>query len=403
MWDQEQWFDRAHNQFIDWFISGGFPAGVLYITLYLLSVWAIIRSDKLSIAEQAVLLGLFAGFAFNNLFVFDNLISAIYFWVLVAFAHGLVRHGLPKHLALTRPLSDHAVAIAAPIIGVVVLGAGWWLNVPGLVRAQTVVNGISPNNPQALTELGQALGSEGWPGGNQLGVQEVAEQIAQFASALNGSSQSPETVAQANALAADALQIILAQRPHDARLELFKGTFLASTGQRQASIDALKGALADSPTKQQILFQLAITSLNTGDATGALGYLKTAFDEAPDYGLARVLYASGFYYTGQNAAADALLIEGFGSTIADNTQLLQVYTDTKQWARAEAIWQLRITNNPHNASNYLGLAQVYFASGDKANTIAALQKISQIDPSQAVQMQQLITQIQNGTLKPPGQ
>jgi O-antigen ligase len=33
MFDQEQWFDRAHNEFLDWLIAGGLPAFFLYISL----------------------------------------------------------------------------------------------------------------------------------------------------------------------------------------------------------------------------------------------------------------------------------------------------------------------------------------------------------------------------------
>ena len=72
MYDQEQWFDRAHNQFLDWLVDGGLPAFVLYVSFFVLIVLAIVRSE-LAVPEQAVLLGLLAAYAFNNLFVFDDL------------------------------------------------------------------------------------------------------------------------------------------------------------------------------------------------------------------------------------------------------------------------------------------------------------------------------------------
>jgi O-antigen ligase len=45
MYDQEQWFDRTHNEFLDWFVSGGIPAALLYILLFVFAVWAIVRSQ----------------------------------------------------------------------------------------------------------------------------------------------------------------------------------------------------------------------------------------------------------------------------------------------------------------------------------------------------------------------
>jgi thioredoxin-like negative regulator of GroEL len=61
---------------------------------------------------------------------------------------------------------------------------------------------------------------------------------------------------------------------------------------------------------------------------------------------------------------------------------------------------MRIDKSPKNADYHLGLAQVYFTMGDKEKTIAELQAIIAIDPNQAGQIGPLITQIQDGTLKP---
>ncbi len=108
----------------------------------------------------------------------------------------------------------------------------------------------------------------------------------------------------------------------------------------------------------------------------------------------------GEYYAGNTAAADAVLVQTFGSTVVDNTTLLGLYTQTKQYNRAEAIWQLRIKNSPTNVQDYLGLAGVYYQAGDKTNTIATLQKLITIDPADAGQIQQLITQVQSGATHP---
>ncbi len=74
MYDQEQWFDRTHNEFLDWLISGGIPAFLLYISLFVLAVWAIVRSE-LAVPERAVFLGLLAAYGFSNLTVFHDLMS----------------------------------------------------------------------------------------------------------------------------------------------------------------------------------------------------------------------------------------------------------------------------------------------------------------------------------------
>lgn len=403
MWSQEQWFDRAHNQFLDWLVAGGFPAFALYIALFALAAWAIIRADRLSVPEQAALLGLLAAYAFNNLFVFDNLTSSIYFFIILAFAHSMSRRELPGALWLSRPASEHTVAIAAPIVLIVVAVGGWALNAPGMARAQVLVGTLQTASQDAtngLTGYKRALGDSAWPGG-PLGYQEVVEQLINYASNTIAPSSVAVQVKQdyysATLAAANAL---MSQRKSDARLELFLSGFDSQFGQGQDALVHAQKALALSPGKQQILFQVGLTYLNTGDKVKALAAFKQAYDEAPANDQARVFYAAGHYYNGNIPAGDALLSERFGSPIADNDQLLQIYGNLKMYDRVIAIWKLRVAKNPKDQNTNLGLASAYFAAGDKANTLAQLKKMMQDNPASAGQIQPIIDQINNGTLKP---
>ena len=421
MYTQEQWFDRAHNQFLDWLIAGGFPAFLLYLSLFGLMVWAIIRSDELSVPEQAILLGLLAGYAFNNLTVFDDLSSSIYFFTLLALTHGLSRRELPRWMFMSRPVGDRGVAVVAPFAIVGVIFCIWLLNVPGMARAENLLSAImqqvpvsdgqghvigAPKDPkQNLADFKVALGPNVWPG-TGIGLQETTEQLMQFSSA-QASSQSvdPSVKKDTHDLAESAGIAINNQRKHDARLELFMGAFYDAFGQYTQAIQYLNRALADSPAKQQIMFELGVADLNSGNKQGALPVLKQAFTEEPAYKDARILYAAGLYYTGDIPSGDQLLLsgpkdEGFGTVLVDDQRLLQVYTNTKMYDRVIGIWKNRVAAAPKDAQQLVGLAAAYFAQGDKANTIATLQAAGKLDPTLAQQAQSLITQIQNGTLKP---
>ncbi len=415
MYGQEQWFDRAHNQFLDWLIAAGLPAFLLYISFFALAAWAIIRSDALEVPEQAVLLGLLAGYTFNNLFVFDDLMSSVYFFTILAFAHGLSSKKLPSKMFLSRQGSDHLVAVLAPIVAVVVVVGGWALNAPGIARAEGLLSALmtqtpvsngnggitgAPKDPKLnVSEFASVLGTTAWPG-TPLGRQEATEQLLQFAStAFTSSSVDPSVKQSAFLLAQDAGQTLLAQRKHDARLELFMGGFYDAAGQTAQAQDALKQALADSPKKQQIMFEEGVSYLNSGDIKDALPVLQAAFTEDTSYTDARILYVAGLFYANDNAAADALLQQGFGTTTVDDARLLQVFTTTKQYARVIAIWQLRVSKTPTDAQAHVGLASAYFTSGNKPAAITELQRAAQLSPSLAGQIQGIITQIQNGTLK----
>ena len=89
LYTQEQWFDRAHNEFLDWLTQGGLPAFLLYIALFGSVVWTLWRSP-FSRAEQIALTALLAGYAFHDLFVFDNIVSYILFFAVAAMVDGTV-------------------------------------------------------------------------------------------------------------------------------------------------------------------------------------------------------------------------------------------------------------------------------------------------------------------------
>ncbi len=415
MYSQEQWFDRAHNQFLDWLIAAGTPAFLLYISLFILSAWYVIRSRVISVPEQAVLLGLLAGYAFNNLFVFDDLMSSVYFFSMLAFAHSLLGAKLPGSIRLSKPVSDKMVAVVAPIVVVVLFTGMWMLNMPGLARAQNLVSAlmtqqavtnaqgvtsIVPKDPKANFQQFQiAFGQNVWPG-TPMGKQEVVEQLFQYAtSAAGASSVDPSLKQDIYTFTNTAAQSILTERKHDARLELFYGSVLDAFGQHPAALQVYAQALADSPKKQQIMFQIGVSYLNVGDVKDALPVLKAAYEEAPGYDTARILYVAALYYGGDITDGDALLVQGFGTVYYDDSRLLQVYVNTKQYDRLVGIWQNRVTAQPSNAQNHIGLAAAEFAMGDKTKAIAELENAIKIDPTLTTQAQEIIKEIQNGTLK----
>ena len=75
MWNQEQWFDRAHSVYLDWLVASGLVGLLAYLSLYILFLVVLWRST-ISVSVKSVLTGLLAGYAVNNVFVFDNLASS---------------------------------------------------------------------------------------------------------------------------------------------------------------------------------------------------------------------------------------------------------------------------------------------------------------------------------------
>ncbi len=404
MYNQEQWFDRAHNEFLDWLIAGGVLAFLLYVSFFALATWAIYRAKELSVGEQAALIGVLAGYAFNNLFVFDNLVSLFYFYLVLAFVHSVSKQQLPRLMFLSRPGNDRMVAVAAPVVAVMVFGGMWMLNAPGLTRAQVLIDALQSQNPRTgatYTVEDHLVAFERSLASGELGRQETVEQLFQFASnsVAPSTALGPDVKQKVYDLTRQAGQELQNQRRDDARLELFMGVFYSQFGQPQNAIAEFTNALKHSPNKQQILFQTGVTYLQLGDTQNATTLFKKAFELEPSYNDARILYASSLYYSKDIAGGDKLLTDGFGTVVFDDNRLLQTYMQTKQYDRAVGIWNKRIEASPKDANTLLGLAGAYFQMGNKAQTIATIRKVMEIDPASKAQMESLIKQIEDGTLK----
>jgi O-antigen ligase len=94
LYAQEAWFDRAHSVYIDWLVAGGLPGFLLFIGLLGISGIALLRSHA-SRAERVFLVAALAAYAFQALFVFDNLFTYVFLAALLANAHEATARPFP--------------------------------------------------------------------------------------------------------------------------------------------------------------------------------------------------------------------------------------------------------------------------------------------------------------------
>ncbi len=402
MYDQEQWFDRAHNAFLDWMTAAGAPGILLFISLFLAAAFAIMRASQLSLAERAILLGLLVGYAVHDMFVFDDLISYLQFFTVLALAHGLSQREVPTRAWLARPLSDEGIAVAAPLIIIATACAVFYINVGGIKNAMGLVNAIQPPSSAAALS-GNLAQFKALRSGASLGQQEIAEQSVEFALQINQApSVSPDIKQQFYSMAHDVIHNITDARKGDARLELFYGVLLDGSGQYAEARPQLVKALNDSSKKQQIYFELAMNNLiPSGDVVNATALLGEAFNSEPKYDTSRIYYVAALYLSGDNAKADSLLVERLSNASADeassvNDRLLQSLIVTKQFKRAEAMLETRVTKDPNDSQTWLRYASMYYASGDKNGAIAVLSRAAKMNPAFADQANSLIAQLRAG-------
>jgi hypothetical protein len=133
MWRHEQWFDRAHSVFLDWLVAGGLLGLIAYLSLYLLSLIYIIRSD-LSIGQKSIMVGLLVSYGIHNIFVFDNQTSYVMFFTILAFVHSFKAGKIPKIFASSdKPVTEDYKTVInyvfVPIITILFIAGFYFINV----------------------------------------------------------------------------------------------------------------------------------------------------------------------------------------------------------------------------------------------------------------------------------
>jgi cytochrome c-type biogenesis protein CcmH/NrfG len=425
MYGEEPWFDRTHSIIFDWLVAAGFLGLIAYLLIpvsLLTHLWVLDprertwslrsltnfsairtlitkRDQHFSATERALWTGLIAAYMFHNLFVFDNIISYILFFSVLAYIHWRVTEG--HDVLCDKEVSDETVtAVALPVVLVVAGLTIWYVNIPGIKTSQAIINAIMPTQTlpsgqvvqqtpeNILAEYQRALEYD------QLGRQEVREQIAQMAANMRRREDvAPETRAAFGELAVTEMERELERNPNSARLWLFMGPIYSQFGTTQQAEAAFARAVEVTPTKQVALFQYAEMLLIQGKNDEALVQLKKAFESAPEYDDARKIYAVGLIRSGQDKVAVDLLTERWGTAAIDDTRLFMAWTEAQRYDIAAQILEARVEKNPEDVQQRVSLAAAYKELGQSDKAIALLEDIVAENPEYAEQMQAFIKDI----------
>lgn len=400
LWRQEAWFDRSHNIFFDWLIAGGLLGLLSYLSLFgaiLYYLWRKNADNHFSLIDKSVLTGLFAGYFFHNFFVFDNLISYMLFFSVLSYMHWVAAETSKKEESITasdvEAQEQNAGIIFGPVVIIALALVLYTVNIKGILTAQTLLQALQSQSegPQKNLELYKTALSYG-----HLGSSETREQLIQAASQAADLNISPELKQKFAALARDEMQKQIRAMPNDARYQVFMASFLNRTGDFDNAILYAERAIALSPKKQAMYFELATSYLNKKDYNKTLEILKQAFELDTTYDKARVVYAMAAIYAGHNDLAKELLVSAYGTMIVNDDKLVNAYATTKQYDKVIAIWKLRLKDDQNNPQYHLSLGASYLQAGERGLAISEIQKVIDLNPQFKDQGEYYIREIRAG-------
>ena len=394
MYDQEQWFDRTHNVFFDWMIAGGLLGLLGYLSLFLAIIYYLIKdsNSNFSVTEKSVIVGMLAGYFIHNFFVFDHLISYILFFLILGYLHSLSVIDERESFVV---LDDQKKSMITVVIILLTLFSIHFVNTKGFLINTTLLKALIPQKAEnidvSLNYYKKALSYESF------GMQEVREQLAQFASRVaKNQNVSLQTRQDLVNLAFAEMNNQIQEDPKSARGEYIFGSFLANTGMVDLSLKHLNKASELSPNKQSILVLIGNIKNVQGKYEEAVEYFKKAFELAPQFNRLRNEYASSLILVGDREGLEKLLVPVYGSVLVDDENIINAYLKTKQYENVIKILQEKVKNNLDDPQALLSLAAVYSEAGYKSKAIEAIEGVIILDPSFKNQGEYYIQEIKAG-------
>lgn len=400
LYGQEQWFDRVHNIVFDWLIAGGILGFLAYISIFLALLYHlwIRRTASLSILDRSLLTGLMAAYIFHNLFVFDNIVSYILFFTILAYVYHATRQAVSEKSFMAKNLNQGTIErLLTPLVIVVFIFSVYVVNVKGLLTASNLIRGLAQQEEGLGTNLEfikKALAYDSF------GQQEVREQLIRMSNSFVSLDIDLGLKQEFFDLATSEMGKQIVEAPNDARTEFFLGALYANYGRRVDAETHFKRAIELSPNKQPIILELGRSYLNEKRYEEALEMLKRASELDPAYEQGHVLYAIGALQSGNVKLADQILLDNFGTVLYSNSnsddRLLRTYLDLGFKDRVLGIVENRATMDPNNLDAQLQLVAAYVEIDNIRQAILELERLTVEYPSFLEQGEEIIRELRAG-------
>jgi len=318
MYNQEQWFDRAHNTPLDILVAGGTLGLLAYLSIFVAAIFVVFRKkNNFEITEVGLIVGLLAAYFAQNLFVFDNLISYVFFYVILAYLYFRDTQEAPSSSKVIE--SDVVNYMAVPVLVIVFSLSLWYCNIKPLNANLNIIKSLQSLNayPETSLNLFQNIFSA-----KTFGSPEAREQIINIAPSVASASNIDTKLKQEFVdTAFIQIQEQVRETPEDARYQFFAGVFLDKMSQYQMALPYLQKAVELSPKKLTMLFELTKCYSYLGQKDKALEIAKFAYDLTPEYNEAKYNYAAALIINNKELQAKELV----GSTNVTSESVVRAY------------------------------------------------------------------------------
>lgn len=400
LWNVEQWFDRVHNIVFDWLIAGGILGLLAYLSIIATIVYYVVvvpivlrRESPFSVPEQAILFGLLVAYFLHNLVVFDNIISYIFYGVMIAYIHHKVAKPIPAidRINVSKQMAEQ---FAIPIVVIVTSMTVYMVNVPGLLAAGDIIDALRASGTGkgiGLEEFDRALNR------NSFAEQEIVEQLIQHTnSKVNDQNFSVEDRQRLITRTEQAALTLVNHKPGDARVHNFLASLYRSAGQIEKAREQAEIAHTLSPQKPILIIEQALIELQVEDYEAARTLLEEAYKLAPDNYTTVSFLAATMMFQGEVEEAKILVGDKFKEHFAMRDISIRSVQAAGDVEYLKEILEIRIGREPNNPQYRASLASLYYDEGDIEMAVAILEEAAALSPAFAPAARCFINNIEEG-------
>jgi len=388
----EQWFDRSHNAFLDYFVQYGIFGLAFYLAIivaFVISAFRMYRLEPPGVTNIGFLFFLLIiTYTVQNFFVFDTphslwLLYAMFASILVLLddssSESLSRVQMPS---LVPPLTGAVILLA--VIPTVVLPL--YANI--MLTKGYLYHLIDVNRANEYFERGLALGTYA---DLEYGYQAYDIYTERQAVSLTGQER-----AAAYEYALSVLTANFKKYPYEARTATYLGHVL-DTAPPEVKVDdsfdmeVLKRAIELSPLRAQAWYMTANIYLRKADILPkdsrerefyyreAVKILETYSEKEPTLPVPKYILATLYYALGDTATAKKLADEALPLytevDIAAARPAVKYYIATGDWRNAARFLSDLINIAPLDYNVLYDLAKVTYLAGDKAASLRIVEKL----------------------------
>lgn len=340
LYDQEQWFDHVHNIFLDMLVAGGLFGFVAYILLFVFAIKMLWKDERFHFVEKTVFVGMFVAYIIQNFFAFDNIVSYIYFILILSFIHSSSKQEFDIK---TLPNSNKNQSLSASALVIFAIILIYSVNYKAYAANVTTIDAIGWVSPDGrgghivryedggLAKFKEVYEYKSFASG------EITQQIMNGAQVAQRFEEiDPAVRSEYITFAKMVAEEYIKKDPNNSRYYYLYGGFLANTGHLAEAEENLRIAVSLSPTKQSTRDLLAQILLNNNKLDEALRFSEETYNLEPAFDGGWQTYVIALYSVGELDKYNQLIEEARTANRLDRLdrhyrQMIGIVKENPSW------------------------------------------------------------------------